>query len=110
MIQLSHAPSRVPPQEVPLTARVIVGDSRGSTAVDVGGVKVGRRGLVFRFPWAIDAGRHAWIEILLPNGRKIRPLVAILGQTDDGTSARYVHLFPEHRRALDAYLGSATGY
>ena len=76
--------------------------------------------LVFRFPWAIEAGRHAWIELLLPTGRKIRPLVAVLGivesrdpslpSREGSISARYVHLFPEHRRALDAYLASPSGY
>jgi hypothetical protein len=93
-----------------LAARVVLGDARGSTSVDVTGVKVGRRGLVFRFPWALTPGSHAWIELLLPSGKKIRPLVAVLGQAEGGTSARYVHLFPEHRRALDAFLASPSGY
>ena len=96
--------------ERPSSGRVILGDARGSTSVDVGGVRVGRRGLVFRFPWALEAGRHAWIELLLPTGKKIRPLVTVIGPSEGGLSARFVHLFPEHRRALDAYLASPTGY
>jgi hypothetical protein len=93
-----------------LTARVVLGDVRGSTAVDVDGVRLGRRGIVFRFPWALEAGRHAWLEILLPSGKKIRPLVSVLGTADGGTSARIVHLFPEHQRALESYLASPSGY
>ncbi len=93
-----------------LTARVVLGDVRGSTAVDVDGVRQGRRGIVFRFPWALEAGRHAWLEILLPSGKKIRPLVSVLGTADGGTSARIVHIFPEHQRALESYLSSPSGY
>lgn len=100
--------ARVP--QATLSARVVLGDARGSTAIDVDGVKLGRRGLVFHFPWALDAGRHAWVEINLPSGKKIRPLVAVIGQIDGGLSARFVHLFPEHRRALDAFLTSSSGY
>ena len=97
-------------KDTTLGARVVLGDARGSTSVDVDGVKLGRRGLVFRFPWALAEGSHAWIEVLLPSGKKVRPLVAVLGHADGTPSARFVHLFPEHRRALDAYLASPSGY
>jgi len=111
MVQSAHfVPSKPHAPEATLGARVILGDARGSTSVDVDGVKLGRRGLVFRFPWAIEAGRHAWIELLLPTGKKVRPLVTVIGPTEGGISARFVHLFPEHRRALDAYLASPSGY
>jgi len=103
----SSAPSE---QGKTLTARVVLGDVRGSTAVDVDGVRLGRRGIVFRFPWALEAGRHAWLEIMLPSGKKIRPLVSVLGTTEGGTSARIVHLFPEHQRALESCLASPSGY
>ncbi len=93
-----------------LGARVMLGDARGSTALDVDGVKLGRRGLVFKFPWALAIGSHAWVEVNLPSGKKIRPLVAVLSHADGSTSARFVHLFPEHRRALDSYLASPSGY
>lgn len=96
--------------EPTLNARVVLGDARGSTAIDVDGVKLGRRGLVFRFPWALEAGRHAWVEINLPSGKRVRPLVAVIGEADGAISARFVHLFPEHRRALDAFLSSPSGY
>jgi hypothetical protein len=99
------------PTTSPLSARVVVGDLRGSAALEVDQVKLGRRGLVFSFPWVLHAGRHAWVEVTLPSGKRVRPLVAVLGRTDEGlTSARYVHVFPEHRRALDAYLASPSGY
>lgn len=107
---LTPSSLRAPGPDTTLHARVVLGDARGSTALDVDGVKLGRRGLVFRFPWALEAGRHAWVEVLLPSGKKIRPLVAVIGQVEGGLSARFVHLFPEHRRALDAYLSSPSGY
>lgn len=100
----SNSPARL------LTGRVVLGDSRGSTAIDVERIRVGRRGLVFPFPWALEAGRHAWVEIVLPSGKRIRPLVTVLQTTEAGISARFVHLFPEHRRALDAMLASPSGY
>ena len=93
-----------------LSGRVIVGDQRGSTAVDVDRIRLGRRGLVFSFPWALEAGSHAWVEVTLPTGKRIRPLVSVLQTTEAGVSARFVHLFPEHRRALDASLASPSGY
>jgi hypothetical protein len=107
---LAQLSNPAPAQSGTLSARVILGDARGSTAVDVDGVKLGRRGIVFRFPWALEAGRHAWLEVLLPSGKKIRPLVSVLGHTEGGVSTRIVHMFPEHQRALESYLASPTGY
>lgn len=97
------------PEKV-ISGRVILGDQRGSTAVEVERIRLGRRGLVFQFPWALEAGRHAWVELTLPTGKRIRPLVCVLQTTEGGVSARFVHLFPEHRRALDAALSSPSGY
>lgn len=93
-----------------LPGRIILGDNRGPTAIDVERIRLGRRGLVFDFPWALEAGRHAWVEVNLPSGKRIRPLVCVLQTTEAGVSARIVHLFPEHRRALDAALTSPSGY
>jgi len=93
-----------------LSGRVVLGDSRGSTAIDVDSIRLGRRGLVFSFPWALQPGSHAWIEVTLPTGKKIRPLVSVIQTTEQGVSARFVHLFPEHRRALDTLLASPSGY
>ncbi|HRE92191.1 MAG TPA: hypothetical protein PK095_23955 [Myxococcota bacterium] len=93
-----------------ISGRVVLGDQRGSTAVEVERIRLGRRGLVFQFPWALEAGRHAWVELTLPTGKRIRPLVCVLQTSEGGVSARFVHLFPEHRRALDAALSSPTGY
>ncbi len=93
-----------------LTGRVVLGDQRGSTLVDVDQVRLGRRGLTFRFPWSLETGKHAWVEVVLPTGKRIRPLVAVLSATEGTTAARFVHLFPEHQRALETYLASASGY
>lgn len=93
-----------------LSGRVVLGDIRGSTSIDVDSIRLGRRGLVFSFPWALEAGRHAWVEVTLPTGKKIRPLVSVIQMTEQGVAARFVHLFPEHRRALDTLLASPSGY
>lgn len=93
-----------------LSGRVILGDQRGSTSVDVDRIRLGRRGVVFPFPWALEAGRHAWVEVTLATGKRIRPLVCVIQTTEAGVSARFVHLFPEHRRALDTALASPSGY
>ncbi|MFO0747413.1 MAG: hypothetical protein U1F43_17360 [Myxococcota bacterium] len=99
--------------ETRLAGRVIIGDvkgARGTTAIDVDGIKLGRRGVTFPFPWALDVGRFAWVEVKLASGKTIKPLVAVLGSADGQVSARIVHCFPEHLRALEAQLASATGY
>lgn len=98
------------PSRTRLSARVVVGDANGSTSVEVDEVRLARRSLLFSFPWAIPVGRHAWVEVKLPGGKRVRPLVVVLGHRDGLVSGRYVHLFPEHRRALDAHLASPSGY
>jgi hypothetical protein len=45
----------------------------------------------------------------VPPGKYV-PLVVVLGQSEGMVSARYVHLFPDQRRALDAYLATPSGY
>ncbi|MCC6623872.1 MAG: hypothetical protein IT385_21615 [Deltaproteobacteria bacterium] len=97
-----------------LAGRVIIGDAAGgpraTTGYDVEGIKIGRRGVTFPFPVALEPGRFAWVELSLGGGRVIKPLVAVLGAQDGVVSARIVHCFPEHQRALDAHLASASGY
>ena len=93
-----------------LTGKVVIGDQRGATMVEVDQIRLGRRGLTFRFPWSIETGKHAWVEVVLPTGKRIRPLVAVLSACEGSISARFVHIFPEHQRALDSHLASATGY
>jgi len=96
-----------------LSGRVILGaaggDPRATVGHDVDGIKIGRRGVTFPFPVALEPGRFAWVELSL-GGRVIKPLVAVLGSQDGVVSARIVHCFPEHQRALDAHLASASGY
>ena len=99
--------------ETRLSGRVILGDERGGRATrafDLDSLKVGRRGVTFPFAEALEPGRFAWVEVALPSGKTVKPLVAVLGTNDGTVSARIVHCFPEHQRALDAHLASATGY
>jgi hypothetical protein len=78
--------------------------------VEIDDVRLARRSMIFHFPWAIPVGNHAWFDVTLPGGKRIRPLVVVLGQSEGMVSARYVHLFPDQRRALDAYLATPSGY
>lgn len=99
--------------ETRLSGRIILGDEQGSRATrsyDLDGIKVGRRGVTFPFGEVLATGRFAWVELQLPSGKTIKPLVAVLGANDGTVSARIVHCFPEHQRALDAHLASASGY
>jgi len=102
--------------EARLSGRLILGSeaaggSHKSTATyDIEDVKVGRRGLTWPFAMTLAEGRFAWVELRLPSGRTIKPLVAVLGHTDGLVSARIVHCFPEHQRALEAHLATASGY
>ncbi len=94
----------------PLEGRVIIGDARSTTAIDVKDVRIGRRGITCAFPWALPEGSHAWVEVELPTGQKLRPLVAVLRSSAGALSVRIVHLFPVQQRALEAWVGSASGY
>ena len=64
---------------------------------------VGWRGLVCDADMGVDAGAHAWLDLALPSGKHIRPLVQLQPRVEGGTTARFVHLFPKDRQALEAY-------
>jgi len=96
--------------KTPLTGRVIIGDARSTTSIDVKDIRLGRRGITCAFPWALVEGTHAWIELELPSGQALRPLVSVLKSSAGALSVRIVHLFPTQQRALEAHLASPTGY
>lgn len=96
-----------------LSGRLILGDvqgTRGTTTFDVDNVRIGRRGLTFPFTQPLAIGRFAWVEVEVARGKTVKPLVAVLAQTDGVVSVRIVHCFPEHQRIIDAHLASASGY
>ncbi len=67
---------------------------------------VGWRGLLLAAEpdlWTTPTGDHAWLELPLPTGDRIRPLVQLSPRADGGATARFVHLFPADRQALEAY-------
>ena len=58
-------------------------------------------------------GRFLWVDVELPGGRTIRPLVEVVGQDGNSVSARYRHIFPNHQPLLAAHYGTgrtAAGY
>ncbi|MGM0577333.1 MAG: hypothetical protein ACQEXJ_16530 [Myxococcota bacterium] len=93
-----------------LTASVTVGSAAETTrTLDVGVRSIGRRGVVLKTAGDLGGARHAWMDLALPGGRSIRPLVEI-GRSDQGhTPVRFKHLFPRDREALEAFhLSRAT--
>ena len=50
-----------------------------------------------------ESGDHAWLELPLPTGDRIRPLVRLSPRAEGGATARFVHLFPADRQSLEAY-------
>lgn len=106
----STSVSNPTPSNTGLTGRVIIGGARGTTAIDVRDVRLGRRGVTCVFPWALPEGSHAWIEVELPNGIKLRPLLSVLKSSAGALSARIVHLFPVQQQALESWVASASGY
>jgi hypothetical protein len=64
---------------------------------------VGRRGAVFATAEGFGEATHAWVEVTMPDGATIRPLVAVGKPGDGQTPVRFVHMFPAEQRALDAY-------
>lgn len=93
-----------------LSGRLIIGDARSTTAIDIKDIRMGRRGITCAFPWALAEGSHAWIEVELPSGQAIRPLVTVLKSSAGALSVRIVHLFPTQQRSLEAHLASPSGY
>ena len=72
---------------------------------------VGWRGLLLGGAPDIADGAHAWVDMALPTGQTIRPLVQFTARAEGGATARYVHLFPADRQALEAYHATrSTSY
>ncbi len=87
-----------------MTARLTVGVSNEALELVEADVRaVGRRGAVLRAHADLGGARHAWLELTLPGGPTIRPLVQ-LGRPNDGqTPVRFRHLFPRDRAALESF-------
>ena len=72
---------------------------------------VGWRGLLLSAEADVDPGAHAWVELPLPTGDRIRPLVQLNSRVDGGATARFVHLFPADRQSLEVYHATrSTSY
>ena len=69
---------------------------------------LGWRGLILDADGGVPSGAHAWLDVPLPTGRRIRPLVQLEARGQGGATARFVHLFPRDRQALEAYHASRT--
>lgn len=84
------------------TAEVVAGTRANHPPVEALALRVGRRGVILDGV-ELDPGSHAWVRMTLPSGESIRPLVQVTGVSEQGTACRFVHVFPNERRLLDAY-------
>ena len=88
------------------------GEGRRGPAMEAAVDTIGRRGVVLETPSGLAVAhsrRFAWLNLTLPGGERIRPLVEI-GEVNGGrTPVRFKHLMPNHQHALDAFhQGRAT--
>jgi len=72
-----------------------------SEPVDV--IGLGWRSMVIKADAALGECRHAWIEIGLPGGDVIRPLVEVIDGKDGVFTAGVKHIFPNDRKTLETY-------
>lgn len=72
-------------------------------------VRVGLKSLFVDAPaveLGLEVGTVLRMEVPLPSGVTIRPLVEVTGVDDDWFAADYVHIEDEDRAAIDAYYAS----
>lgn len=72
-------------------------------AVDAEVIALARRSVVISDAAGLHVGQHAWAAFTLPDGARVRPLVQATGRGERGVACRFVHVFPNERRALEAY-------
>lgn len=102
MVSISHETSAFSAAQY--TARVTLGRSAAATrTLELPLRFVGRRGAVFATAEGFGGATHAWVEVTMPGGATIRPLVAVGKPGDGQTPVRFVHMFPAEQRALDAH-------
>jgi hypothetical protein len=85
-------------------ARLTVGRSRETCrqlSAEVRGL--GRRGAVLSAASDVGAATHAWLELALPGGGTIRPLVELGDASDGQLPVRFRHVSPRDRGTLEAY-------
>ena len=109
------ATSDARPDALGLSAEVALGGfGRERATVDTRVTGLGLRGLVLADGLdAVAEGTMAWVDVTLPTGAHIRPLVQLGAGRAGRRPARFRHLLPAHRVALEAFQASqatASGY
>lgn len=72
-------------------------------------VRVGLRSLFVDAPaveLGLEVGTILWMEVPLPSGVTIRPLVEITGVDEEWFAADYAHIEGHERAAIEAYYAS----
>ena len=90
-------------RESTMAAEVVRGTRSNHPSVDAIAVRLGRRAVILAGADGLELGAFAWVRLTLPDGARIRPLVQVTGDNEHGLACRFVHLFPNERRLLDAY-------
>ena len=96
--------------EAPVTSAFVTINTGSSdtTTVSAGVLSIGWRGMLIACHGEVEEGAHAWVSVTLPNGSTIKPLVRLTRRDMGPWSARYIHLFPKDREAIELYHASKT--
>ena len=79
-----------------------------TTSISAGVLSIGWRGMLISCHEEVEEGAHAWVSVTLPNGMSINPLVRLTRRDMGPWSARYIHLFPQDRAAIELYHAAKT--
>ena len=82
--------------------------STETTSISAGVLSIGWRGMLISCHEEVEEGAHAWVSVTLPNGTTINPLVRLTRRDMGPWSARYIHLFPRDRAAIELYHAAKT--
>ncbi|MEY3013245.1 MAG: hypothetical protein RIT45_1980 [Pseudomonadota bacterium] len=82
--------------------------SHGSQRAECALREVRDDGMVLEGADDASLGRYVWLDVDLPDGREVKALGEVVGRRDPRQLAldvKFKHLFPDHRRTLQAALG-----
>ncbi len=91
----------------PAVAKVAVTELHGrDVAFLTHAIELGTRELVLRrTPADTAVGRHAWLEVVLPDG-PIKVLARVVRRSLNATTFSVRHMWPSHNERYQAFVGS----
>lgn len=84
-----------------MAAELTVGGREGMRRLEARVMHLGRRSMEIRVePSQVAGERMMWVDLELPDGSHIRPLVEVVTANREGVTVRIRHVFPDHRELL----------